>query len=391
MSLLGVLLVLSYLVASAGAAASTSAQTYWHTSDYYSIQFDGIGNGFISADLNLQGISTTPVNTLTLDIPYPNVIIYQIISENASNYGPCYGCVEPYYNNYNSNPQFVNYTTTAVGSSTLLTLHLKQPLVNNSQAVIYLFYSVRGLAQKTFQGYQFTFDGIIDNSALIQNAYASVQVPENMYLQGKPTLNVNYSAGAGLGAFSAATSAASAAALIAPIFSYSYQYHSSDLLPGEYFSISGLYGKSQALLYIWDIVAGIIIVVVVILLVRFFIGRRIKLVFSKKTQGRFGLARPLLTGILSGFLFEVAYYGIEALFSFLNSQYYYNSPLQILVILLALVTLGLSLFGLPLYLGRKYGWKEGAIAAIVSLVAAVIYSIIIIALFASPVVYPYAV
>ena len=113
-------------------------KTYWHTSDYYSIDLNGVGNAFVSSEFDLQSLTNIPVNTITLQIPYPGVTVYQLISENTSHY-PCLGCVQPAY--YYANAQFVKYNATQTFNSTTLTLFLNQPLVNSSQVTLYLFFS----------------------------------------------------------------------------------------------------------------------------------------------------------------------------------------------------------------------------------------------------------
>ncbi len=394
-TLIGMLLALSIFAVTVG-AQSQSAQTYWHTSDYYTIQMDGIGNGFVSAEMNLQSISTTPVSNITLEIPYSNVTVYRVVSSYQV-YQPCPYCAYPQYY-YNNTLKFDNYTTTSSGNSTILRIKLGRQLVNNSQQIVYLFFSKRGLAQKNFQGYSFQFRTIIDNNALIQEAYASVQVPDNMYLKGKPKFNETFSASSAIGALSAATSATALQTVVPALLTYPYyysQYHASNLLPGEYFTVSGLYGSSQILLYLPEIVLAIIILIVAVLLFRAFLWQRIKRLFSSKgtnpTKKDFSMARATLVGMLSGFVFLLVYYGLRVLWSLLQySYYYYSSPLSILLLLISLIISGFALFGLPYRLCYKVNKREGIAAGIISVIASIIYLIVIISLLSPPLVFPAA-
>jgi hypothetical protein len=386
--IVGIMLGLLLFVG-APVAQSQTSQTYWHTSDYYSIQLNGQGSAFIGYEMNLQSISKQQTNTITLDLPYNNVTVYQVISENSS-YAPCIDCV--YGNTYNNyeNPQFVNYSVTSLYNSTVLTLNLNktlnQTIKNSSQTTIYIFLSTRNLAYKTLQGYQFSFKTFIDPNALIRESYVTVEVPQNMYLKNQPTYNVNYGTTSAEGSLISATSASSAAAAIPAIFYNPYQYQTNNLLPGQYFTVTGLYGTNQALLYLPEIIVAIIIVVIIILLIIFVFAKRIRRLFSSKQEdvrknikANFSLSRSILIGLASGFIFVIAYYALQLLSNF--GGYYYNSALSILLGLLGLVICGLALFGLPYYLYSRFNKREGILAGIISIIAAIIYLLIIVYLF----------
>lgn len=392
MSLFANVLFAVIFLATIVTAQSQNQQTYWHTSDYYSIQLDGAGNAFVSEQVNLQSISRTPVNSITLQIPYTGVTVYQIISENSyPYYGGCLDCAYPaVYPQYNNNPQFVNYTTTKTSDSTLLTMHLNQPLVNSSQATLYIFFSTSGVAQKTFQGYQFSFKTVIDNNALARDSYASVEIPQNMYLKGEPSFNVNYTPA--MSALASATSATGVAAALPAIFRYGYQYHSSNLLPGEFFSVTGLYGSSLILLYVQEIVIGIIALVLIVLLFKYILWARIKKLFARKEKSSeksnaFSYGRTIIAGFVSGFLFQVAYFTVQVVYTLVGNLYYYNSPLPILFLLLSLIVYAMALFSLPYYLYTRYSRREGIVAGILSIIFGIIFFVIILFLFLQPVIY----
>ena len=79
-----VLALMLILFVAPAAAQSQSGQLYWHSSDYYSIQFDGAGNAFMDVEMNLQSLSSTPVNTVSIFIPYQGVTVYRILGANGS-------------------------------------------------------------------------------------------------------------------------------------------------------------------------------------------------------------------------------------------------------------------------------------------------------------------
>jgi hypothetical protein len=385
MSLFGSLLLLCIFAAYAG-AQTQGAQSYWHSSDYYSIQLSGAGDAFVSADINLQSLSASGANMITLSIPYRNVSVYQLISMNGS---PYYGTAYPQY--YGGSAQFVNYSTSTTNNSTTINIHLNKQPANASTTALYLFFSVKGIAKKTIQGYAFSFETIIDDNALIRESYASVEVPQNMYLKGEQSFNISYKAGSAQGAIAGATSASGVATLIPAIFYNPYQYQASNLLPGEYFTISGLYGSNRILLYLPEILAVALIAITIILLLIFVLIPKMKSLFSKgkKRSSHASLGRPVLVGAVSGFLFLIAYYVMQSLYSLLSYGYYYNSPLYLLFGLLSIAVDGAALFGLPfyLYINARFGKKEAIVAGITGIVAAILYLIIIAYLFA-PVVMP---
>ena len=165
------------------------------------------------------------------------------------------------------------------------------------------------------------------------------------------------------------------------------------LLPGEFFTITGLYGSSYIRLYLQEIIVGIVILIIIILLFVFISIPRIRRIFNKKYQSKairqkprieFSMTRAVLIGFFSGLLFLIAYYAVQVLFGVQGSYYYYNSPLPILFAILSFVAYGLALFGLPYYLYSRFNKREGAIAGIISSIAAIIYFVIIFYLFPHP-------
>ncbi len=371
--------LMALLLLATTASAQNQTQNYWHTSDYYSVQLNGAGDAFVGEQITLQSISNNPINTITLVIPYTDVTLYQVIGENATYFYP--RCLDCGSGSDYGNAYFVNYSVSHNYNSTLITLKLNKPLQNSSQTMIYLFYSARGVSQKVLQGYSFSFKTATDPNALIRQTYASVEIPQNMYLKGEPSYNITYQASTAQSSVIGATSALSVAAALPNIFYYGqYQYQASNLLPGEFFTITGLFGTNQILLYLPEILLGIVVTIAIILLFKVFLWSKLKKMFTAKAKSSFTFARPLLAGAVSGFLFQIVYYAVQVMLDFANS-YYYNSSLTILLSLLSIVLAGAALLGLPYCLYIKFGKKEGVLAAIIGIVFAIIYSLIIVLLF----------
>lgn len=377
------------LLLAASVSAQSQTQNYWHTSDYYSVQLNGAGDAFVSEQVTLQSISNHPVNVITLVIPYLGATLYQVIGENASSspyyYPQCIGCMQ----NYNV-PYFINYSVSHTFNSTILRLNLNEPLENSSQTTIYLFFSAPGVSQKVFQGHSFSFKTTTDPNALIREAYASVEIPQNMNLKGEPSFNITYQASEAQSSVIGATSALTVASALPSIFYYGqYQYQASNLLPGEFFTINGLFGTNLILLYLPEILVGIIIAIAIILLFKILLWPKLRKMFTIKAKGNFTLARPTLAGAVSGFLFQVTYYAVQVLYAVANGYYYYNSPLAILLFLLSFVVVTVALLGLPYQLYTKFGKREGVLAGIASIVFAIVYSVIILLLLPPRMVVPF--
>jgi hypothetical protein len=396
------ILSLIALMSCVAAQSSTSTTSYWHDADYYAIQLDGAGNGFVAAQMNLESISARPVEYITLDIPYSNVTVYRVVGENSIYYSPCYGSIDcvasyPYYNY--GDPEFLNYTVTNYGNMTALTVHLNTPLTNSSQTRLYFFFSTRNLASKMAGVYSFEFKTITDPYALIRNAYANVEVPQDMYLKGKSSFAINYGTVSPLDSVSAAGSAKSLVSNVQQSFYGPYQYSATNLLPFEYFTITGTYGSSILVLYLPEILfANAVIAVVAALAIRYsMISKamslfRLKSQSGKRKRSKTGISfsRAAISGGVSGFLFQLAYFAMSALYYIVNggnSYYSYNSPLPILLALLSLVVYAFALFGLPYFMSYRHDKREGILAGVISIAASILFYLIIMLLLMPPIVY----
>jgi hypothetical protein len=172
---------------------------------------------------------------------------------------------------------------------------------------------------------------------------------------------------------------------------YGGQYSAQNLLPGESFTIKGLYGENFFLLYFYEIIIGVLVLAIFLVLFYAFIYRRVRRMFARKTEGEeirrrrgFSFGRALLTGAISGFIFVVAFFALTYLSSLIYTGYYwYNPSIQILFFLLDAVILILSLFGLPYYVGLRYSKSEGIVSGIISIITALVLLVIVSILFPS--------
>lgn len=363
--------------------AFAQQQAYWHANDYYSVELTGAGNGFVVADIYLESLSQKGVSSITLQIPYTKVQIYKLAQGGGYWYPPCTGDVCPYYGQTYYDPSFLEYTTETLADSTLLRFNLTYPLVNNSQVNIYIVFSTPKIAKETFQGFDFSFKTIQDSNALTRYVGASVTVPENMELKGKPKFNIDYSPS------ELAMSTSSAKDFVGMIRSPSYyggyQYTAQNLLPGESFTVTGLYGENLFLLYFYEIAIGIVGLIFFLTVFYLFIYGRVRRMFARRSgveeirrRPGFSFGRAFVTGIFSGFIFVFAFFTLTFLSSLLQGGYYYYQPiLTILFFMLDAIILLISLFGLPYYLFSRYSRSEGITSGIISIVSALIFLVAI--------------
>jgi len=365
-------------------------QTYWHSNDYYNVELTGAGNAFVVANINLESLSQKEVSSVTLQIPYTKIQIYKLVQGGGYWYPPCMGGMCPYYEPTYYEPAFLDYTTETLADSTLLRFNLTHPVVNNSQTNLYLVFSTPRIAKETFQGFEFNFKTIQDSKALTRYVGASITVPENMELKGKPKFNIDYKPSE-LATMATSSAKEFVSSIRAPPYYGYQQYSAQNLLPGESFTIKGLYGSNFFLLYFYEIAIGIIGLLVFLIVFYSIAYRRVRRMFARRIEGEeirrrsgFSFGRALVTGIFSGFIFVFAFFALTFLSSLFQGGYYYYQPiLTILFFMLNAIILLISLFGLPYYLYSRYSRSEGIVSGIISVVSALLFLVVISILFPS--------
>lgn len=350
---------------------------YWHSYDYYSIELSGSGNAFVVGTIQLEALTSQQVSTITLEIPYRGITIYKLVQNGRYYTIPCAPCIEgSCYCDYNQKYQpsaFLNYSTQTLSDSTILTINLTYPVQNDTDTTLYLIFSTKTIAEKTYQGFSFNFKTVQDPNALIRSLSANVVVPANMYLKGEPNFDIQYKPSD----IAAEAMKGSAESIAGVMQRYPYgggQFTANNLQPGESFTISGLYGDNQILLYSQEIGITVLGLLVLALLVKFVFADRIRKMFMRKEgeervsrkSSEFSFGRSILVGFISSLIFIGVYYLLNTLF---GSGYYYGSPIGTVTLLVVnAVFVILSIFGLPYFLYSKYSKTEGILAGVVSLV-----------------------
>jgi len=332
---------------SAGFSFSAAKQDYWHASDSYSIELDGEGDAFVLATLDLESISGNEVPKISLEIPYEQVQIYKV--------------AQGYYDS----ADFVDFEATGLSDSTLVTITLRNALAKNQRTTIAIIYQVPAVAKPGLRGYSFRFESMKDRSALVRSIGVNVAVPENMFLKGKGEADVRYKPSLMMEGVSAKT-------MIAESMPYGgyvppAMHSAKNVDPGESFVVEGLYGKSQFLLYLPEIVISLFGLVFLVLLARIFsIGDKVRSLISGGVQkspipsgAGFNFFRAIFLGGASSVSLTLVYFATDFIGRDLNTA---NSDLRgilQLLFLLLVVLLVLLSFALPAHYGFRNSWMEG--------------------------------
>lgn len=386
------------LLFSSSFVLAAPSNLYWHSYDYYSIELSGSGNAFVVGTIQLEALTSQPVSTITLEIPYRGITIYKLLQNGRYYTIPCPVCIEGLCPpcNYNQQYQpsaFLNYTTQNLSDSTILTINLAYPVQNDTDTTLYLIFSTRTIAEKSLQGFSFNFKTVQDPNALIRSLSANVAVPQNMYLKGEPKFDIQYTPSQ----IAADAMKGSAETVASALRSYPYygrgQFTANNLQPGESFTISGLYSDNQILLYSQEIGVAILGLLALAILVKYVFADTLRRMFSRKESEErisrrteeFSFGRPILVGFISSLIFIAVYYLLNIVF---GSGYYYNSPISTITLLvLNGVFVILAIFGLPYFLFSKYNKTEGILAGVISLVLSFLLLIFLLPEYSPPILY----
>ena len=227
-----------------------------------------------------------------------------------------------------------------------------------------------------------------------------------MILKGQPAKSVTYLP-SDLAFQSAGLSAEALSSRMPPYYA-SYQYSVQNLDPGESFSIRGLYGDNWFALHTWEILGVIIVLIVIGIFAKLFhLGTRIKELFinPKKTRTsghvyrpakrvhrhkhevyEFSFGRPIVAGIVSAFLFVFVSFLLQFFFQFFQYGFWgYDMFIGVAMMILMFIILFalplIAIFGPAIYVGHKYGWREGLLTFIISVILAFVFVSLLAATF----------
>lgn len=402
-----VLLWIVLLILPAVNARTITSTEYMHSNDYYSVVYDGEGDAIVAAKLIIRNDKSDSINEITLELPYQNMIIYNLVQETMERYS--YDEMSyKYYDNDIFYP--IEHDTEETSTSTILKLYLPRAIEPQKEGAILILYKIPGDTGTGLLGIQnFEFKTIIDkNAALIQNIRVVINVQEGLYLKGgagKIDYRPDYFNE--IQTMSVAKEGMQSAQLSRVSQRITYAdglvKNAYNLDPFESFHVKGEFANalwklyiwtivgwgegmsknvvSQWKLYIWTIVGVVIAIILGIILLKRIVWKKIKVIFmefkQKQTEQQDGMGagygasiiRSFVFGFLSALMTTVAWTIIKFFGEWLSREFYsYGDLVMPLFILTGIVAVFISFFGLSIYAGKRYGFIEGGLTIIMTVV-----------------------
>lgn len=369
---------------------------------YYSVIFRGNGEAIVYAKLVVTNSEDEPMEKFIFQIPVVEpyeMSVYQMeLPKVCAEYDysksgrECLRYRDPdydsYYYYYYGNKEDATYTKIKYEKTNqTYTLELPTPVESHKTTAIILTYAGKGYVKNSFGRMKFAFE-TPKVANRIQEINVAVDVDSDLYLRGKKT-QIDYdSSNSGIKAEAsldaAGVSSVELDRLQNQIGHYGVvQKEAKNLAPNESMIVRGEYATSWFKLYLKQILISLTIIIAIIIgsifLSKWWKKRRAaknKLnkeavakseeVVEKSTEKmgsksiKMPFYRHVILGLISASL-TLALIGIlvavdeSNLFSILS----YNSILALLAFLLVVLLFGAIIFGPVVYIGFKYGWRQG--------------------------------
>lgn len=393
-TVLAIALLVSMLLPFVNAQTSKS---YFHSSDYYSVTFDGEGDAVVTAKLVIDNISQYSVKKISLEIPQ-QAIVYRVVLEN---YPSHYNGYYPYdvYPERTYSATALDFETERLSSSTIVNLDVNGYIEPEENASIVLIYKVSDYAEKDFLGnFSFDFQTIIDKqAALIQSVRVAVNVQEGFTVKGgqaKVDYRKDYFAPEALGTLQSVSVDSAAYQDFSQNISYvqgAIVKTAVNLDPFESFHVKGSFGENSLLLNLGELIGAVIAIIVVLLLFKFIalpkikeaLGSKSKIPKEGKKKEEKGIKGGSITAKLTASAFSalgiIAYW--EIVFAFipwlLNLIGYREYGLIVILLLfLGIAVSGILLFVPAILSGKKEGFMSGLTVFIATVVFVLVFWII---------------
>lgn len=388
--LLWVFLIL--LTVNAGTITSTG---YMHSNDYYSVIYDEEGDAIVAAKLIIQNNKQDNINEINLELPHPNIVIYNLVQEDWT---------DGHYKYYDYGNNFfyqIEYNAEQTSTSTILKLYLPKGIEPQKEGVILILYKIPRNTNREFLGVQeFDFKTIIDkNAALIQNVRVVINVQGGLYLKGgKATVDYRPDYFNEMQTMSVPKAGMQSTTL--SDFSRRVSYtdglvkNAYNLDPYESFHVKGKFADTGWKLYFFEILGVTAVIITAIIILKAFLWEKIKVIFmnigtlkqEKKPDERkdYGgaILRSFIFGFASALLIVVTWIVIKFLGDWLSSNFYsYDDLIMPLFFLMIVMVMFLSIFGFSIYSGVKYGFLEGVLTFIMTTVWLFVFLLAMILLF----------
>ncbi len=300
--------------------------------------------------MEFQNTGQEDLNTIEIEIPGQVELLnslqeveYEVESE---------GSWQGYYTDYKYytlNPEIDQDSDSAT-----LTFELSESIGEQDQAVIILYYKAYGYVEESLGVYDFEFE-TIKSDVNVEYVRASINVVNNLYLKGVES-EIDYIRSYPLmETMSVADSMEGVSNENLKDYSRSIQYQwgqveeGNALDPNENLIVSGSYSKSQLLLNVWNVVAGIVAVLVIVGLVIYSLT---SLNIKKKQKGKEILISGFISGLSLVLVFGLSSYIINNLWNWVG--YELHTMVSAMVFLIALIFSVATLILPPVYLGFRH-------------------------------------
>jgi hypothetical protein len=422
------------------ASAQMLAYPYLTSANQYtSVHFDEEGEATVSALITIRNSDTTPISGFNLEIPGNQVRLLGVLQEvsgsrncisyrdQCAEYGGGQTCVQYDYNGncaryeqpclryektcvaydnsyyYDRSYEKLTVEPVKLSNSVSLPLTLKEPISQNQETNVLVFYKVDGYVTDLLGAYDFDFETVkIPFST--NSVRVSVDVQDSLHLKGTSS-NVNYQPN--FDAFS--TKMASADRFSGQSYQEMQSYTSnimyagglvktaSNLDPQESFTVKGTYAASWIRLYL-DVIFGVLLAAAAVIALLIYGTKKLRNLLpepkkseaSKQESHKFLM--PFLAGLYSSIGITMLWAVVILITRFISSIFYYGYGsllAMLLVLLVVLVTLALMI-GIPIYVGSRYGAFTGIMTALSIfgwLIVFIIITIMVMYLFIQPTAY----
>lgn len=191
---------------------NAKALTGQETTQYYSVVYDKEQEATVVAKLTYLNPGKEEIKNIKLEIPGTTLRIISVVQEQTQNEIKSY-CKRYDYNSsldqngkrrcleYGEEQGSNSYTYALLdidpakivnnGSSNILDLTFKQPILSQKSGTVILYYKVQGTANKVWNGYQYGFE-TIKSPYDINNVRVAINVTDDLYIKETAKGQTNY-------------------------------------------------------------------------------------------------------------------------------------------------------------------------------------------------------
>ncbi len=375
---------------------------------YYAVSFDEEGEAAVAAKLTIQNTKKQEITDVVIEIPGESVRIINAIQEARQSEKKCSNwddiciwyndnicekyakkCYEWYYDYY-SYPTYhtIDYDYEILSKSVKYTFHLPVNVSEQQTTTILLYYKAIGYVDESLGVYNFDFETAKLNYDT-NTVRVSITVQDDLYFKGGKT-NIDFKPNFGVMSKTLAAEGARSDELqsFSDYITYSEGYvkEAYGLDPWESFHVKGKYARSWFALYKVWIIIGLLALATIVWGTNIFLIGKIK---KMKKPGINKSMKPIIVGFFNSLILIGFWFLLNVFIEWFNViiYYQYQGFLFPLIILLASIIILVLTFGIPIYMGIKYGLSSGIITFLSQIFWMFVFLIVIaifLAIFGSP-------